>query len=320
MSVPPLLAAEELCRLYGPLKAVDGVSFELRRGEVVGLLGANGAGKSSTLQMICGVLPPSRGRVRIDGIDMQRQPRLAKARVGYLPAQPPLHPSQSVNAYLGYCGRLRGLRGSALDSACRRAARACGLSEVGQRLLGHLSKGYQQRVGIAQAIVHEPALVVLDEPMLALDPVQTGHIRTLVGRLREQHGVIFSSHVLGEVQALCDRVILLAGGRVVLDRSLRELAAEPARHYRLGLAGAPAPAVLEALPGVRAARMAAAGELRLEVDPEAFDPAGFLRHAVLQGWAPGEFTPERSTLEQVFLRHVLGGAGPVPAAQSGPSP
>lgn len=191
-----------------------GLSLEARRGEVLGLLGVNGAGKSTTLRMVAGVLAPSRGTVLFDGVDLYETPELARRRIGYLPEEAPLHDELSVAEYLRFCARLHGLSRPATDSAVNREIERCDLGEVRQRLIGQLSKGFRQRVGLAQALLHSPALLVLDEPASGLDPVQTLRMRTLITVLRDAHAVILSTHQLTEAQTSCDRIAILHAGEL----------------------------------------------------------------------------------------------------------
>jgi ABC-2 type transport system ATP-binding protein len=199
-----------LHRRYGDVHAVQGLDFQVRRGEVLGFLGPNGAGKTTTMQMICGVLAPSEGTVRIGGVDLLEDPVAAKRQLGYLPEQPPLYRELTVDEYLRYCAHLHGLRNRQATTAMDEVKARCGLRDNGGRLIGNLSKGFQQRVGIAQAILHRPAVVVLDEPTVGLDPIQIREIRELMRELGNDHGVILSTHILPEVQAVCDRVQISA--------------------------------------------------------------------------------------------------------------
>ncbi|MGH8370884.1 MAG: ABC transporter ATP-binding protein, partial [Gammaproteobacteria bacterium] len=173
-----LIKVENLYRYYDEHCAVRDVSFELRKGEILGFLGPNGAGKSTTMQMLSGNLAPSAGRIQINGIDLLDEPKRAKALIGYLPEVPPLYPELSVNEYLDYCARLNRVPREHIRAARDSAKQHCGLKDVGRRLIGNLSKGFQQRVGIAQAIIHSPAVVILDEPTVGLDPIQSREIRT----------------------------------------------------------------------------------------------------------------------------------------------
>ncbi len=317
-----LIRAEGLSRLYGPVRALDGVSFELRRGEVLGLLGPNGAGKTTTLEILSGNLAPTTGGVWIDGVDLLERPLEAKARLGYLPDQPPLYRELTVDEFLHFCARLHRVPRGRRREAVAQAKERCGLAGVGRRLIGNLSKGYRQRVGIAQAIVHNPRVVILDEPTVGLDPLQMREIRQLIRELAAEHTVLLSTHILPEVQAVCSRVQIIHRGRLVVDEDIEGLA----RRMRsgsliLGLRRDPGREALLAVPGVEGAEPLGEGPAgwrwRLHFDPER-DPAEELaRRAVEQGWGLRELTPERLSLEEVFVELTQQeggqeGAGPVP--------
>lgn len=206
----------DVSRLLAGRRVVANLNLTLGRGSVLGLLGVNGAGKSTTLRMIAGVLAPSSGRVLIDGTEVREVPRVAR-RLGYLPETAPLYPELRVGEYLNFCARLRGLRGAQVTQAVSGVLERCGLGDVRARLLGNLSKGFQQRAGIAQALVHAPELIVLDEPASGLDPLQAVQIRTLVRELGREHAVILSTHLLPDVQACCDRVAIVHQGTLRYD-------------------------------------------------------------------------------------------------------
>ena len=212
-----LLKATSLTRYYGDYRAVDNVSIELNAGDILGLLGPNGAGKTTTMSMLTGNLAPSHGEILIKGCDLADEPKRAKQSLGYLPEQPPVYRDLTVNEYLRYTARLRNIRGKAISPAVSKACDRTGLDQVSQRLIGNLSKGYQQRVGIAQAIIHEPDVIILDEPTVGLDPIQIREIRDLIRELGTRHSVILSTHILPEVQAVCNRVNILHQGRIVYD-------------------------------------------------------------------------------------------------------
>ena len=217
MNTHPLLAAEGLWRRFGNRVAVADVGLSLAQGEVVGLLGLNGAGKSSLLQMLAGVVTPDRGRVHVDGEDLASASRAARRHLGYLPQIPPLHNDMRVDHFLKFCARLHGVPAAQLGTAVARVVTLCGLESVATRRIGNLSGGYRQRVGIAQAIVHEPPLVLLDEPTQGLDPAQAHAVRRVLASLRGRQGVLLSTHLLNEAEAVCDRVLVLHEGRVVHD-------------------------------------------------------------------------------------------------------
>ena len=297
-----LISVEHLYRYYGATCAVRDVNFELRKGQVLGFLGPNGAGKSTTMQILSGNLAPSTGRVMINGIDLLDQPKRAKAELGYLPEQPPLYRELSVDEYLWFCARLnripRQRRRAAVDTAKQR----CGLTEVGARLIGNLSKGYQQRVGIAQAIIHTPKVVILDEPTVGLDPIQIREIRTLIRELGQEHGIILSTHILPEVQAVCTHVQIIHQGTLVFADSIAGLDARMRGATLLvGLRHPPPLTELQVLPGVTEVETLDDGRLRLQYAPD-MNPAEMLVvKATLSGWGLYELSPERMSLEQIFV-------------------
>ncbi|MCC6301680.1 MAG: ATP-binding cassette domain-containing protein [Gammaproteobacteria bacterium] len=302
MDADNLIRVEHLSRRYGPLHAVEDISFEVRRGEVLGFLGPNGAGKSTTMQILSGNLAPSAGRVLITGRDILDEPEAAKAALGYLPEQPPLYRELTVDEYLGYCARLNRIPREQRRAAVERAKERCGLTEVGRRLIGNLSKGYQQRTGIAQAIIHAPAVVILDEPTVGLDPIQIREIRALIRELGGEHSVILSTHILPEVQAVCDRVQIIHRGRLVFSDSIENLARQqPVSSLRAAFRNPPAAAELARLPGVLEAEDLGAGRVRLRFDPAGDITDALLERALAAGWRPYELTPESKTLEQIFV-------------------
>ncbi|MCC7092339.1 MAG: ABC transporter ATP-binding protein [Nitrosomonas sp.] len=217
------LSAVNLRRNYQSHTVVRQVSVQLKRGEVLGLLGPNGAGKTTTLRMLAGNLAPSAGNIEICGIDLFEQPLAAKANLGYLPEIPPLYPEMTVDEYLLFAARLHQIDDKVIHSAVDNTKQQCGLRQRGKQLIATLSKGFQQRVGIAQAIIHSPAVIILDEPTVGLDPNQMREIRELIAELRTFSSVILSTHILSEVQSICDRVQIMHRGSVVLDQTLNEL-------------------------------------------------------------------------------------------------
>lgn len=219
-----ILIADNLTRSYADRTAVSDLSLAVHRSEVVGLLGVNGAGKSTTMNMLAGILRPDQGRITISGWSLADQPMQARARLGYLPEQPPLYPELSVDDYLLYCAKLRRVVKDKQTHSLQQAKQHCGLQTCGRRLIRNLSKGYQQRVGIAQAIIHEPDIIILDEPTAGLDPVQIIEIRRLIRELGDRHSVLLSTHILPEVQTVCDRVLIMREGKVLLDSPLSSIA------------------------------------------------------------------------------------------------
>jgi ABC-2 type transport system ATP-binding protein len=292
--------------------ALSDLSFSLSRGEVLGLLGPNGAGKSTCLQVLSGNLAPSAGRVLIDGIDLARRPLAAKARLGYLPERAPIYPEMRVDEYLAYAARLRRMPGAVIPRAVARIKARCGLESVGRRLLGRLSKGYRQRAGIAQALVHEPDLVILDEPTDGLDPVQMRETRDLIRGLAERCGVVVSSHALGEVQAVCSRVVILRDGRMLNQAPVTPAGAAVPGDGDDGtlyvrLARPPGAAALARLPPVAAASPDGDGFLvRLTAGADA---EALARALVQQDLGLLELTRPRSDLERLFFASIGAEAG-----------
>ncbi|TXI29546.1 MAG: ABC transporter ATP-binding protein [Nitrosomonas oligotropha] len=217
------LSAQNLTRHYGEVVAVHQFDLQLRRGEVLGLLGPNGAGKSTTLRMLTGNLAPSSGSVEICGIDLLDKPQEAKAHVGFLPEIPPLYFDMTVNEYLLLAARLHRVPQEALKAALENVKQRCGLEQHSNNLIGTLSKGYQQRVGIAQAIIHNPDVIILDEPTVGLDPNQMREIRQLIRELGTTSSVILSTHILPEVENVCDRVQIMHQGSIVFDQPMIDL-------------------------------------------------------------------------------------------------
>ena len=228
---PAVVEVLNVSKRWGELEAVHALSFTVARGEVVGLLGPNGAGKTTTMRMLTGFLPPTDGRIRIAGHDVFEDARRARAAIGYLPETPPLYPEMTVRGYLRFVAAIKDVRRALRNEAVDRALERCGLTGVQRRVIGQLSKGFRQRVGLAQAIVHSPQLLVLDEPTVGLDPIQIREIRALIAELASPaHGadrqtVLLSTHLLNEVEAICQRVILIDRGRKALDQPLAELTA-----------------------------------------------------------------------------------------------
>ncbi len=300
-----LAQIDRLTRHYGEVRAVDEVSFTLLRGQVLGFLGPNGAGKSTTMRMLAGVLAPDAGRIIIDSVDLLDQPAQAKRALGYLPEQPPLYREITVDEQLHYSARLHGLSRTASYQAVAGIKERCGLTDVSRRLIGHLSKGYQQRVGIAQAVLHDPAVVVLDEPTVGLDPLQSREIRTLIRELGQDRGVILSSHRLSEVQAICTHVQIMRAGRLVYASSLADLEQQQqSTRLRIGLKMPPPLARLTQLPGV--ARIEELGEGRFRLYHAAAAPhQALVEQASAENWGLWELIPEQVSLEQIFVEFIL---------------
>ena len=297
-----LLNVKHLSRFYGSLAAVNNINFHLNKGEVLGFLGPNGAGKSSTMQVITGNLAPSTGQIDVCGFDLLDAAKQAKANIGYLPEQPPLYRELTVNEYLSFCAQLNRVEKSKQKAALDRAKERCGLTEVGKRLINNLSKGFQQRVGIAQAIIHNPAIVVLDEPTVGLDPIQIREIRTLIRELAEDHGVILSTHILPEVQMTCDRVQIINKGQLVYSDNISNLKQRmQSNSLIVGLNNPPAETELAALSHIDNVEKMPENRFRLSHSHEHHPAENFAELAAKNNWGLFELTPGRKTLEQIFV-------------------
>jgi len=226
-SGPPAIEVDGLSKRYGDFEAVRDLSFRIGAGEVVGFLGPNGAGKTTTMRMLTGFIPPTNGTIRIAGFDIFSDGLAARRAIGYLPETPPLYPEMTPVGYIDFVARLKDVPRSKRKEAVERALSRCGLLDVTRREIRQLSKGYRQRVGLAQAIVHDPKVLVLDEPTVGLDPIQIREIRALIRDLAETGGqtILLSTHILAEVEAICQRAILLHHGRKVLDQPISEMVA-----------------------------------------------------------------------------------------------
>jgi ABC-2 type transport system ATP-binding protein len=298
-----LLEASRLSRRFGDHLAVDGLDLSVNAGQVLGLLGPNGAGKSTTLRMLSGCLAPDEGRVRVQGLDLLEQPRAAKALIGYLPERPPVYRDLSVDEYLDFAARLRGVPRGEIDRRVQRVKQRCALNGVGRRLIGNLSKGYQQRVGIAQALVHDPRVVILDEPTAGLDPVQIREVRELIGEIGDRCAVLLSTHILPEVQAICNRATIIHRGRLVHTERLDAPFGGAVSSVLLGLERPPPISELEGLEGVEGVEPIDAHHFRLALMSE----AGALAECIAtRGWGLIEYTPQRQGLEQTFIRLTTG--------------
>lgn len=301
-----LISVNNLTRHYGDFCAVNNVSFELAAGDILGFLGPNGAGKSSTMQMLSGNLAPTFGEISINGIDLLEHPKAAKACLGYLPENPPLYKEMTVTEYLQFCARLHLVSKSQLASVCDFAIERCGLGDVRQRLIRNLSKGYQQRVGIAQAILHSPPVIILDEPTVGLDPIQILEIRQLIKTLGETHGIILCTHILPEVQAVCSRVQIINHGSLVYSASIDELLNRQSTQYEISLASS---IDIETLAGDKAfSAIAQIDEHNFIADTE-LSAEQLSEYIVQQQWGLTRFAPRQTSLEQIFIDLTTGDIG-----------
>ncbi len=302
-----MIEVEHLTKTYVGRAAVNDISFAVGRGEIVGLLGPNGAGKSTTMRILSGYMPATFGRVRIAGFDIFSQSLAARRRIGYMPENVPLYTEMRVREYLRFRAALHGLSGRTLRQRVGVAMERCGLVEVRRKIIGTLSKGYRQRVGLADALVHDPALLILDEPTNGLDPNQIRQVRGLIRDLKVEHTILISTHILSEVEQLCDRVIILHQGRIRAEGSPAELASKLrtaglVRVQVRGVAGI-ADKLLQ-LEGVRKVSQTASqdGWLTLELRTESGADVReqVFRTAAGQGWTLRELARQTATLEDVF--------------------
>ena len=304
-----MIQVERLSKRYGAAPAVDRLTFEVGRGEVVGFLGPNGAGKTTTMRILTTFLAPTSGRARLAGHDVLDEPLAVRKNVGYLPEGVPLYPEMRVREYLDFRARLKDVPHSGRKSAIGRVVERCHLGPVENRVLGHLSKGYRQRVGLAEAMVHDPDILILDEPTAGLDPIQIREVRALIRELGDRHTILLSTHIMQEVEAVCSRVLLIARGRIAIDDRLDNLRGGLAVEVEVR---GPADAVRRALEG-------APGVARVVIN----GPEGYTIHAkgdadlreeiaarvVRNGWGLRRLDLRRSTLEDRFVQAVVAAEG-----------
>ena len=303
-----MIEAHDLTRRYGEFVAVDGVSFSVNESEIVGVLGPNGAGKTTTMRMITGFLPPSDGSVLVNGKDLLTDPVAARRELGYLPENIALYPEMRVSEYLAYRARLEGLKGNEARTRIGSAVERCLLTEVEDQIIGTLSKGFRQRVGLAMAIVHELSVLVLDEPTVGLDPKQIVAIRELIRQLGRERTLLLSTHILPEVELLCDRVMIFDGGRIVAEGSPKDLRQSwtGSSRVRLGLES-PAASVQEILGRLEGvASVEASGdqgtEFVIECEASSDPRAEVFRAAVANGWTLVDLQQTTASLEDIFVR------------------
>ena len=309
-----MIEVERLEKDYGFAKALKGISFSVQRGEVIGFLGPNGAGKSTTMKILTGYLLPTGGRASVAGFDVVENSLEVRRRIGYLPESTPLYQEMRVDEYLMFVAEIRGVPRERRKTAIARAVELCGLPRVTGKNIFELSKGYRQRVGLAQAIVHEPPVLVLDEPTSGLDPNQIVEVRKLIERLGAEHTVVLSTHYLQEVEKSCSRVIIVNRGEIVADGTRDELVArQPVGGLRARIRGpetnvkAQLQELLPGCPVTIVARSADAIEYRIDVGTgSAPIEESLTRLVVKNGWDLLEMTRERPTLEDVFCTLTIG--------------
>ena len=297
-----MVEVQNLTKLFGAQAAVDAISFAVGKGEILGFLGPNGAGKSTTMKIATGYLPPSLGTVVVAGYDVQLVPLEVRRNVGYLPEHNPLYLDMYVHEYLEFIGAVHGLRGPALRQRVAHLVARVGLSREQNKQIGALSKGYRQRVGLAQALLHDPAVLILDEPTTGLDPNQIQEIRQLIRELGEDKTVIFSTHILPEVTALCSRAVIISRGKLVADAPVSELAARVAGEtvIRAEFEAAIDPVPLRSLPGVREVEAETGFLYRIRTAPGRDLRGDISRLAAQQGWVLLGLRQEQQSLEDIF--------------------
>jgi ABC-2 type transport system ATP-binding protein len=308
------IAVRNLVKRYGETTALRDVSFDVRSGEILGFLGPNGAGKTTTMKIIACFMPPSSGTVTIDDVDIAADTADVRRKIGYLPEMNPLYLEMNVLDYLEYCAQLHGLRGSSAQQRIREMVHTCGLEDVRSKDIGEMSKGYRQRVGLAQAMIHDPEVLILDEPTSGLDPNQIVEIRQLIRKLGQAKTVILSTHILPEVQATCDRVLIINEGSIVADGTPQQLQQQfqgsdalllelktPSAHPVEEIAP-----MLRSIAGVAGVSLdehaAGISRFRIAVESRADIRESAFRLAVAQGWVVLEMHRIGTSLEEVFHR------------------
>ena len=303
-----MIEVDRLSKRYYTVDAVDRLSFRVGRGEIVGLLGPNGAGKTTTMRMLTTFLSPTSGRAVLAGHDVLDDPLEVRKRVGYLPENVPLYPEMRVREYLQFRAQLKDVPRSKRRGAIDDVLARCRLEDVESRVLGHLSKGYRQRVGLAEAMVHDPDILILDEPTSGLDPMQILEVRALIRELGDRHTILLSTHIMSEVEAVCGRVIMIVKGAIALDDRLDQIQAEGAIVLEVRGPGEAIRKAIEAIPGVlRAAAGAPKGdvasfEVRTRDGADLREPIA--RRVIQEGWGLLHLDRRRSSLEERFVRAV----------------
>lgn len=298
-----IVKIENLSHKYTRDWAIRDISFDIDKVGILGLLGSNGAGKSTTMNILCGVLNQTEGSVYIDGIDIREDPEAAKKLLGFLPQNAPLHLELTVEEYLVYCAAIRDIEKHQVNKAVEEVMERCGLTHFRRRLLRNLSGGYRQRAGIAQAIIHKPKLVVLDEPTNGLDPNQILEVRKLIREIGEERAVIFSTHILSEVQAICKEVKMIESGQMVFADTM-----DAFNNYvlpdtmLLAMDNPPSAEELSALPGITGVEFLNDRSVRLRFAANKDVPKQIITTAVQRGWELTELTQERTSLDEVFAQ------------------
>jgi ABC-2 type transport system ATP-binding protein len=304
-----VIHVSKLTKYYGDYAAIRDVSFDVPAGKVVGFLGPNGAGKTTTMRILAGFLTATSGQATIDGLDVFWRPLEVRQRIGYMPENCPLYPEMRVREYLGFRAGVKGIHGRRARQRVESVIQRCWLSDVERQLIGTLSKGYRQRVGLADTLLADPPVLILDEPTAGLDPSQIRACRELIRELGRQHTILLSTHILPEVEMTCDSVIIIHQGRVVASGGLTELARQAGEQTMLlaDFDGSVDPGAVRQLPGVAHLddeSTAAGSRLRIATDTAGELSPRLCKLAVERGWRLRELRPHRQTLEELFLRIV----------------
>ncbi len=320
-----MIEVQHLTKRYGRFTAVEDVSFRVERGEILGFLGPNGAGKSTTMRILTGYMPASEGKAIVAGYDVFDQPVEAKRRTGYLPETPPLYPDMTVQDYLTFVSKIKGVPSGDRKQRIKYVMERTRIADMAERLCGRLSKGYKQRVGLAQALIHNPEVLILDEPTAGLDPKQIIETRQLIKELAGDHTIILSTHILPEVSQTCQRVVIISKGRVVAedtpDNLTARLSGSVAMYVQVDAAGGDAAAALSKVPGVTGVT-----ESERHGDSVGFEVASepgrdirrdLAQTVIGQGWGLLELRPMRVSLEEIFLS-LTTEEQPAPAAAEEP--
>lgn len=294
---------ENLSHRYARDWVIEDLSLDITRSGILGLLGSNGAGKSTLMNIMCGVLYQTGGEVFINGINVRENPLQAKQQIGFLPQQAPLHAELTVDEYLSFCAEIRNVEPKKTGLAVAAAKARCGIVDVGRRLIRNLSGGYRQRVGIAQAIIHKPNLVVLDEPTSGLDPNQVLAVRELIKGIAEEQSVILSTHILSEVQAICDKINMIEHGRIVFSGTMRQFNDQiKPNSMLLALANPPNEREFCLIDGINGAETVNDEHVRLRFEGGWETAERVIEACVTKGWKLRELSLERSSLDEIFAR------------------
>ena len=297
------LEAIDLSRLFGANHAVKNVSFHLNKGEVLGFLGPNGAGKSTTMRMLTGNLAPTEGAIRICGVDIIDKPKEAKGNIGYLPEMRPLYKEFTVDEFLTIAARFHKVDSRKIRKSVEAAKDKCGLGHMSKRLIENLSNGYQQRVGIAQAIIHEPEIVILDEPTVGLEPIQIREIRKLIKDIGKKHSVILSTHILPEVEMVCDRVQIIDKGSLVFHGSIDDLKQQRKGNKLLvGLSKPPSIKEISLIDGVTLVEKVEHGMFRIHFKGTYIPAEEIVTISIKKGWGLFHVAPDITSLEDIFVQ------------------